>query len=203
MKRLVKALAAIALTLAIACTLVFLSLGAARAQVTDLPILDFPNLATIAVDMDLVAAKGCAAWWARDRDPYGDWHVNSAFCQGAACNVAGTDLAAMAKARTRNVEAEDIRPCMAKLGPIPPPAWIVAPITSGQRPAYILNPDGTRGAKSGVALVTLALGDTSGPMWCNCRVRSVETTSSTYCTWAMASIEDPTTTRVTLCKATK
>src|SRR6185503_6862197 len=68
----------------------------------------------------------------------------------------------------------------------PPAPWVVAPITSGKRPAYLINPDGTRGKQQGTADVMLV--GTAGPvpMWCQCgdSKRRIVTSSSTYCPWA-------------------
>lgn len=182
----------------------------ARAQaVTDAPIMALPaTLEGAALDVDIANQRACAAWWVRDADRYGDWHVASAFCSGAACTAAldalgkPGALATLTAMRTVNITAADVRPCIDKL-PVPPAAWIVAPISTGKRPAYLLKADGTRGAQSGYADTTLSGNGNTVPMWCNCRVRSVETTSSTYCTWATArQISDPSEpVRVALCRA--
>lgn len=180
--------------------------------VTDPPILAMPaTLDGVALSVDMAQQRACAAWWVRDDDKYGDWHIASAYCAGAVCTAAldaltkPDALPALTKMRTANVTRADVQPCLDKIGAPPPAAWIVAPIASGQRPAYLLNADGTRGQRSGSAPTTLRPSDGSAPvpMWCNCRVRSVETTSSTYCAWAtMRETADPAEpTRVALCRA--
>jgi hypothetical protein len=143
--------------------------------------------------------------------------------------IRARDLATLTKARTHSVKDLEaaLRPCvpnwwapgLPSLEPArqrqldaiaavaPPPAWIVAPITSGKRPAYVLKPDGTRGAQSGYIDTTITGNGKTAANWCRCdRMRSKETTSSTYCApvWVEppATESEPARRVVTLCRKT-
>jgi hypothetical protein len=186
------------------------------AQVTDKPITKQPP-ADAVIDMQIRVGKGCAVWWERDGDRYGDYHLaKSALDVSQLVSVDAVqaalnkrDVAALTTERTKNVKdlADVLQPCMDKLeAPAQGAAWIVAPITSGKRPAYVLNSDGTRGAQQDTADTTISVDGKTGAMWCNCRVRSKETTSSTYCEWAMSPARPPVSLPVklvTLCRENK
>lgn len=180
----------------------------AHGQVTDPPITN--PLAWVGRVVDVQAARACVAGWRRDTDRYGDYIRAMAFVdfsrltatQIAAISAAfsNNDLAALATLRTVNVRDDPaVAPCLAKLN-TPPPTWVVASISSGKRPAYLLGADGKRAAQSGTADVKLPNGE---PMPCRCKTRSVETTSSTYCSWMMADQEIGGQKRVTLCRENK
>lgn len=179
----------------------FLLAFSAQAQVTDPPILTMPP-ADAVYDIRLKEGMGCVAWWEKDTDPYGDYHLVRAALDvkqlpavGLIQNALNTrDIPALVKARTVDAAALDAvyEPCKQKLS-APPLRWIVAPTTTGKRPAFPLKADGTRGAQQGTADTTIS----GKPMWCNCHVRSIETTSSTYCAWATAA------SLVTLCREVK
>jgi len=175
----------------------------AHAQVTDKPILRLPNLSEVVADFDMTEKKGCAIWWERDQDPFGDWHLAKAFCEGDGCYALSTDLTKMVVARTRNVTPDDVSRCVAKLTYVPPPVWIVAPYSTGERPVFELDQDNKRKASTAKVSVTMAPeGHPELPRWCNCKVRSVEITSSTYCVFAGSKQTfNPTEpVRVTLCR---
>lgn len=159
------------------------------------------------IDVQPSPFRACVAGYHRGADRYGGWMVAVAWvdfarltsAQIAAISAAAAngDLIALAGLRTVTTGGADdaaAQPCRAKLVP-PPPVWRVATLASGQRPAYALGADGKRGAQAGTAPV---LTTTGGPTPCNCKIRSVETTSSTYCAWASAPPD-----RVTLCREAK
>lgn len=188
--------------------------GKAEAQVTDKPITTSPmTWAGRVVDVTPAPFRACVAGWTRDTDRYGDWLLAVAFVDYSrmtatqiaahAAAFGNGDLAALSALHTVNVSRSDpaVAPCIAKLT-APAPVWQVASLASGKRPAYLLGADGKRGAQSGTADVKLSTGE---PMPCNCKVRSVETTTSTYCTWMMArqTVEPTEPTRVTLCRENK
>lgn len=189
--------------------------ASARAQaVTDKPITKMPTLGSIASDVNLAAGRGCAAWWERDKDRFGDYHIAEAAFDMSLLGAPGMqtlqqafnarDLGALTAARTHNMRdlTAARAPCMDDARSeqlralLPPPAWTVAPIASGYRPAYMLKADGTRGSKSGDIPTTHG----GKPAPCNCKVRSVETTSSTYC---RPLSEPPGQQIVTLCRESK
>jgi hypothetical protein len=192
----------------VAALLLVLFASAAHAQVKDKPILALPtNPALVVIDINATEQKACAVWWERDTDPYGDWHLAKAFCEGVACVGVTTDLPKMIANRTRDVTAADVARCMAKLPHPPPPVWTVAPSSTGKRPAYVLKPDGTRGAQSGYIDTTITGNGKTAANWCRCdRMRSKETTSSTYCApvWVEppATESEPARRVVTLCRKT-
>lgn len=159
------------------------------------------------VDVQASPFRACVAGYHREADRYGGWMVAIAWvdfarlsaAQIAALSAAASngDLIALGAMRTVTAGAAQdpaAAPCRAKLVP-PPPVWRVAPIASGHRPLYVLGPDRKRGAAAGSAPVATTTG---GPTPCNCKIRSVETTSSTYCALAAG---PPT--QVTLCRESK
>lgn len=182
----------------------------ARSQVTDLPVRSYPPSDAV-MSVDLFSGRACVAWWKRSEDRYGDYVLSRAAVDGTMllaqaraeveAGINARDLIALNKARTHNLSDlfMALQPCLDKL-PAPPRAWIVAPIASGERPAYILNPDGTRGPQNGYVPTTLA----GEPHTCYCKTRSVETTSSTYCLPAQwKQTQESEQVRVTLCREVK
>jgi len=215
MRAFVKALLGAIATVMFVLLCLFIGTVSIRAQaqgVTDKPITSMPQTWTgVVVDVTASPFSACVAGWERSQDKYGPYLLRKAFvdcgrlnasqCAAATRAAAAGDLAAMAVLRTSNAAADPaLQRCLDKLE-APPPTWVVAPIASGKRPAYLLNEDGSRGRQLGTADTMLE----ATPMWCNCRVRSIETTSSTYCSWATArqtfDVGEPK--RVTLCRATK
>jgi hypothetical protein len=188
----------------IIASLLLLAALTASAQVTDTPITSWPTAWRGVVTSGTVnPPTGCIAGWSRPADRYADWQMSVAFVDGAqlaadapaaiASAVAAQNLGALNALRTADV-GQNARPCTDKLGPRPL-AWYVSPLASGKRRAYTLLPDGTRGAVSGIVL-TLTDGAATR---CNCLVRSVETTTSTYCAVKTDVVPD----RVTLCLLAK
>lgn len=183
----------------------------ALAQVTDAPVTTWPTawrgVVTVAT---LNPPYGCIAGWTRSTDRYSEWQSVSAFADGTlspdslaaiASAVATQNLGALNAMRTEDVGLAT-KPCTDKLSPRPL-AWSVAPISSGRRPAYLLLPDGKRGAQSGTAGTVNSDGT---PVRCWCLTRSVETTSSTYCAWQVfnaAPVAPTDPVRVTLCREAK
>ena len=93
----------------VAALLLVLFASAAQAQVKDMPILALPtNPALVVIDINATEQKACAVWWERDTNPYGDWHLAKAFCEGVACVGVTTDLPKMIANRTRNVTKADV-----------------------------------------------------------------------------------------------
>lgn len=186
----------------------YLAMPKARAQVQGLPVLAMPG-ADAFYDLDIRTLKGCAGYWVRDTDRFGDYRL-----QVAALDLSGADdslkqtfsaalptgdLVTLTKLRNREIRDMAVAlPCRngatrddgTVIAAVQPPAkwaaWIVAPATAGKRPAYVLNADGTRGKQSGYAETTISGNGKTMPMWCNAKVRSVEATSSVYATWATA-----------------
>lgn len=189
--------------------------AAAQTQpLPDKPISISPQLWTgRVVDVQAQPFRACMAGYHRAADPYGDWlravawvdfaRLTQAQIAAIGAAFAAADLAALTALRTVIVDGDKDQaaaPCLAKLGPMPPPVWRVAALASGKRPAYTLGADGKRGAQSGTADVLIE----GQPMPCNCKVRSVETTSSTYCAWLTArqTFDAAEPVRVTLCRGT-
>jgi hypothetical protein len=190
----------------------------AQAQVTDNPITKPPSQWSGRVmNVDLSNAKGCMGGWVRP-DRYRDWIAEYAFVDmsrltdaqrtAVQAGISAEDIAGLVKLRTVNAYTDGkmdpaLVPCRDKLrATLPPAPWVVAPYSTGKRPAYLLNADKTRGVQSGYADTTITLDGKTVPMWCKCTTRSVETTTSTYCSWATAK-ETVSTERVTLCREVK
>lgn len=181
-------------------------------SVLEPPIQKLPaNLLDVVWNVD-ADWKVCIAWFAREDDRFGDYELQKAALDVPALvaselaiakkAISERDLPALIKLRNLRMDSGQMivamLPCMAKLK-APPSAWTVAPAASGIRAAFLLNHDYTRGPKSGTASTTIK----DQPMWCNCKIRSVETTSSNYCTWATAREAPADPVRVTLCRESK
>ena len=191
----------------------------ARAQVGDRQITTWiTSWSGTVMDGSLNDKRGCVAGWGSAPDAWRDPRLQTAFAHGerltgegqreVSAGVTDASLARLAAARTHPVRLADgswdpaLQPCIDKLQ-APAAQWIVAPIASGQRPAYLLNADGTRGKQAGAVATTITGNGQTGPMWCDCRVRSVEATSSTYCPAAIDKQPVgavPAPVRVTLCR---
>jgi hypothetical protein len=205
-------LAAIIVALALFGLIATALFGHPRADAQAAIITHPTKWANVVTHVQVAPTRACIAGWERDTDRFGDWLLRRAFVDfgrldliqqaAIASAISAGDLAALAAMRTVPVTDTDpaMAPCMAKLI-IPPPVWIVAPLTSGKRPAYLLNADKTRGAQSGTA-DTLIEGQ---QMPCDCKTRSVETTTSTYCDWMTRRLtfDAAEPVRVALCREAK
>lgn len=156
----------------------------ALGQVTGKPITSLPPTNAV---VEFSPPAACIAWWERDKDRYGNYSMSVAAFDPSmdpaverpvldALNA--RDLVGLIGLRTHNIkDMPAAYPCITKLGPRPI-TWAVAPISTGKRPVYALDPvTKKRGAQKGTVTTTL----NGQPRRVNCLVRSVETTSSTYC----------------------
>jgi hypothetical protein len=86
------------------------------------------------------------------------------------------------------VEAKRQRMLDALSRVLQPAAWIVSKSSSadGTNPAYCLKADGTRDTTKSCGRAASLVPGTTKPMWCDCLVRSVETTQTSYCSWPFA-----------------
>jgi len=194
----------------------------ASGQVADKPITSWPDQWT-GVVYHVTGMAACVAGWAPPADKYGEPKLQIAFVDFAkmtaqrqqqmvdAINAGKTaELASMRNA-TFIVAPGQVnamaKPCYDKLQP-PPARWVVADDADGKRPAYLLNADGTRGKQVGsIDLMVTGNGKTVRNR-CDCRVRALSTTSSTWCRpywYALPSTEAaPMPDKiVTLCQAPK
>jgi hypothetical protein len=194
----------------------------AHAQVTDAPITTMHTEWTGVVH-HVTGTSACVAGWSVPSDKYSAHKLRIAFVDMTKLSAAGQlqmidalnagTPAVLAAMRTDNFRVADergvmvvnpmARPCFDKLKP-PRPRWIVAPLESGKRPAYLLLADGTRGRQAGYVDTTITGNGRTAANACLCSLRSKETTSSTYCApawFAPPSTEAaPIPTVVTLCR---
>lgn len=180
-----------------ALALVMLLAPLAQAQsVTDKPITTWPDDWTGVVwSIDLAGQAGCIAGWGAAPDRYSSPPLQIAFARMPAAPqelsdaISAKSHSRLAAARTVNLRAADAngvmrihpaaQPCYAKLE-VPAAAWVVAKSTTGKRPAYLLNADGTLGKQAGTVDVKVTGNGKTVDNRCNCRVRAQQTTS-TYC----------------------
>lgn len=183
----------------------------AQAQVNNKPILTAPPVAAV-FDVRLVQLRGCVGWWEKDVNPFGDYHLVQAALDVKQLPVGmvepvqfalnARDVAALTKVRTQDmVTLVDVyQPCK-RLEP-PSWRWSVPAVTSGQRPAYLLNADGTLGKQSGYISTTMQVAGQSIPTPCVCVLRAKGSTSA-YCLTALSKVAPTDPDRVSLCRENK
>jgi hypothetical protein len=193
---------------ALVALIISLAPTVAYGQVADKPITSWPDAWTgVVLEVSMNDKTGCIAGWAPAPDKYSERRLQIALVDGArlagvnqaqiSSGLSAQSAAQLSAARNVDVRVPDpvtglptidpiAKPCYDKLQ-APPAPWVVAPTTSGRRPVYTMNADGTRGAQAGYVSTTVSGGGKTVQNWCECYIRrSKETTSSTYCQPAVA-----------------